>query len=275
MKQSSLKQIIKTHDISWALIDAAGVFYNSKDGMIKESIKAVHSMQNLGINIGLLTNNSMHHPTDIKAWFLREGIELNEKAIITSGLCTRFEPKLHPQLINKRVFIVGKDKCFRYFREAGVKEIVSQPEDADVITLMSYSGDLDDEYMDHLASVVNKNECPVICCNTDIYVKLDGGLLPVVGYFAKELDRRMNHNVQWFGKPFVGYFEMAKRLLTERFNLKWGHTIMYFDDLVENLRGAKQSGEIVTVHIYETGLDGFELSKAEPLIDYQLSGLIY
>ena len=68
---------------------------------------------------------------------------------------------------------------------------------------------------------------------------------------------------------------MAKRLLTERFNLKWGHTIMYFDDLVENLRGAKQSGEIVTVHIYETGLDGFELSKAEPLIDYQLSGLIY
>ena len=153
--KSDLKTIIETHNISWCLIDVAGVFYNQAGQILDHAKQAVAMLYEQNIKVGLMTNNSMQHPSVIKQWFETHDVYLDENAIMSSGLCLIYDEQLNSMIRDKAVYVEGRDSCYQYFTEAGVRQLVDSPETADVVALMSHSGEPDISYLNHLAGIIN------------------------------------------------------------------------------------------------------------------------
>ncbi len=273
MVSTPFRSIFDHQNIKMCLLDAAGVLYNHDSGLLSGVVSTIKWLQSKGVLVGLLTNNSMQSPLHIQKWLKNYGIELDLDAIFTSGLSVIYDPRLVSQIDDKRVYMVGRDSSIPYFEQAGAADITDQIETADIVAIMSHNGPGQPDELARLARVIHQQSLPVVCCNTDRYIRMGDRRYEVAGYFAQQLKRDHKVPIQWYGKPMRSFYMMVARLLKERYALAYDHHILYVDDLIANIRGSKQAGTITTAHAWGSGLDAQASEVQSAYCDYSIESI--
>ena len=220
-------------DFSEFCIDAAGVIYTDY-GVLAGVPETIHQFHKAG-TVFLISNNSYMYPTYITARLAADDIQIKPDHIISSGHGLSEDKAIHAQVKDKVIYLVGEEETLPYAHEAGVKAITKQLSECDVIVLAaylrSYPSSLVDDIIEHCQKYPDK---PIICCNCDRYIFGTDALLPVVGFYADQINKAIPQNMQWFGKPLENFSLYVKRFLA-RFNITPSKQTIFFDDNIENV----------------------------------------
>ena len=114
---------------------------------------------------------------------------------------------------NKNVYIYGYKTSYEYAKLAGAN-LVSDPNDSETILMMA-SLNINNHRIyksvyDSLKRDPTKN---VVCLNPDHYVYYHSRYMPVMGYYAAQIEQQLGLNFHWIGKPFSAYSQLVKFVL--------------------------------------------------------------
>lgn len=233
------------------LLDASGVIYC--DYIPVPGVqKAIQAMQKKG-PVFIVTNNSFQDPKTISENLLKMDIPISETNIISSGHGLQHDQTIFNAIKNKNVYVFGSQNSHHYVYKAECKNIVANLEEAECVVLTSSFRDHTDERLKPITKFLQKNPIPTICCNPDNIVLTEQGLRPVIGYFAKKIEKELGQSFYWVGKPFQNFSSLVGKILTER-NIPLTKEICFFDDNIENVHALQTHLGLSGCWITETGI---------------------
>ncbi|MBT5954131.1 hypothetical protein HOG98_05360 [bacterium] len=249
----NLKPFVEKHNFNLFLIDAAGVLYTDS-GAIPGAPEAIEYLTSKG-PVYIVTNNSYQVPSAIAKRFSESNFSIDEKQIITPGLGIHHDEYIKSMIINKKVYVYGRQFSLPYFDNSTCSKIVSTLDEADVIAMMStYKPDNIQPYNDLKAHILMYPHKKVFCCNPDINVVTHENVKkPVIGHYAKKLYDETNTPVLFFGKPYENFSQMVKNVI-EKEGHKLSLKTCFFDDNLENVKNMSKHIGISGACITDTGL---------------------
>ncbi len=249
----NLKELLTSTPFSAFLVDVAGVLF-SKTGYCKTSSTAFNTLQSIAPTL-LATNNSYAYTSTIVETLLKNGnISISEDAIISSGHGLAHDPDIQSLLEGKCVYFLGNSSSLHYLLDAPIKGHTQNLDNADAIVLANYT-DLNSEA--ELNAIIDRAtqdpSCPVICCNPDQYILVESGLIPVMGYYATHIEKRLSRPMTWFGKPYQNFSNLvATRLAVQ--GIKSDRSVLFFDDNLENVIAMQNHLDVSGCWVHETGI---------------------
>lgn len=266
-----INELIYSEKYHTYILDAAGVLYNRTDGLIPGVVNSVKELQLQGKNIFLLTNNSKQIPELITQKFAENLLSIHYSQIFSSGMGLAYDKTLRSMIESKKVYVIGKPTCHGYILRARPAAITTILNEAQVICLMSASPQDPPEERKAVSAYLSENpDIPIICCNPDNYVAMNGKITQVIGFYAKQIEQDSGRKITWFGKPYPGIYKMTKDILDKTFSITLDEQVCYIDDNPENLLAMKRLAPITTVGITQTGI----FSRYAHIDPSQLSCLI-
>lgn len=263
----SSEQLIETQKITLSLIDASGVIYD-EEGVIPTAPTTIQKLQSLGPAI-LVTNNSYHAPKTISNRLKKMGVDMPISHIFSSGFGLSLDPDMRSYIDGKSVFLFGQPDSEAYVKLAG-GHLVSQASQAEVVVLASTSGPQKNEAFrkEVMAEKIRRPELPILCCNPDTYIRgKRNTLFPVIGIEGLLLEKELNTQILWTGKPFKNYYLLLKQWLLDNHNVIPDENSYFFDDNINNVRAMQAHLGVKGCCISETGI--YPHHTPDPLPDLQ------
>ncbi|MBH37451.1 hypothetical protein CL658_00255 [bacterium] len=235
------------------LVDASGVLYSS-NGFLKNSGKTFKYLQEKGPTF-LASNNSYHYVNDISQNLYTEGkITLNPEYIISSGHGLAKDPHISKLICNKIVYFIGPKSALHYALDVPIKAITKTIQHAEAIILAGFNQSQSTPLLNTVIKQAKENpSIPIICCNKDLYIRANQGLQPVVGYFAKKIEKEIKRPLNWFGKPLKNFSNLVKNHL-KNYHLNPSKSTLFFDDNLENVIAMQNHLGISGCWVTETGI---------------------
>ncbi len=246
---SQLSKFIKHHEIKVALIDAAGVLYNT-DGPIPSARPWLDKAQ---CQVVLATNNTYCHIQDIQDRLSQQGIQLPKDHIISSGLGLADLPEIKAHIQDQHVYVFGSKMSEEYILRANPKSITQTLDKADVIVLSStLKSDHESRFSEVCNHLKQYPQTPVICSNPDQIIASNQGKKTVIGSTAKQLET-MGHPVTWVGKPYPNFSQVVKQHCL-KLGYEPGPQMCFIDDNPFNLQQLCQDLNLKSILITDTGI---------------------
>ena len=209
---SSLRPLLDREDVILGL-DAYGVIYND-DGPF-DAIKGVfHYCDQHQIPLYMITNNATQSITDISNKMHAFGLPVAPEQVISSGCGCYMIDDIQSMLFEQRVFVYGFESSKFYAFQAQA-EVVSDPEEADVMVLAASLGTMNHHWYKRVHDVLrDRPTLPVICINPDHYIRNQSGFKPVMGFYAHQMAQQLNANHWvWMGKPYPLFSVLVRHVL--------------------------------------------------------------
>jgi ribonucleotide monophosphatase NagD (HAD superfamily) len=264
-----LDQILSLGNFNCFLIDATGVLYNDM-GPTLHIGKTIQRLQALG-TVTVVTNNSSYSRAHISRRLHTYDVPIKDSEILSSGDGLLFDADLNRLVRDRSCFVFGNESSHPYVIDAGgiVCDLIQNSE---VVLLMSSLKERQDAFQKHVVDFLrSRPEIPVICCNPDEYVLGPNDcLIPVMGYFAKQMEVRLDRKFIWMGKPYRNFSDIVRlRLPCEV------QEILFFDDNPENVTALEAHLGLSGCVIRDTGLCRLEPWSKMPKPRFELSSLSF
>ncbi|RAP34270.1 hypothetical protein DID77_01515 [Candidatus Marinamargulisbacteria bacterium SCGC AG-439-L15] len=230
MKKISLIEYIG--DIDTVLVDASGVLYTD-EGPVSGVPETIQRCRDLGKEVFLVTNNTSLNPDQIYRYLKKQGLDIERDHLLSSGLGLSLDPSLRAMIDRRAVYVYGWEGSKWYVEQAGGR-IVSDPENADLIAILASYDEENDKEVSRLSTIIRDKDLPVICGNPDQYVMGVNGLIPVCGYYATAIEKAIQRDIIWMGKPYVQFSKVVETFL-KSFQVELSEKVWFFDDNRENV----------------------------------------
>ncbi|MEO4054366.1 TIGR01457 family HAD-type hydrolase [Solibacillus sp. CAU 1738] len=174
--------------------DLDGTVYRGKLG-ISTAISFIHKLQEAGIELFYVTNNSSKTPHQLQATLAEIGINAPVEHIYSSALVTaKYIAQHYP---NAKVQMIGSDGIRTALEEEGIKFSDEEQVDAFVMGI--------DRTIDYVklakACLAVQNGAQLIGTNEDIKFPSDNGFLPGNGSFVRLVANVAGVEPLYIGKP--------------------------------------------------------------------------
>ena len=235
------------------LVDASGVLY-SDDGLVSGAKVFFDWAKKNNKNVFLCTNNTSQSPSDISGRLMNMGLRIPASQIISSGLGLWLNKDIRAMLVNKNVYVYGYNSSKFYVNQAGA-EIVNHPDKAHVIVLLASLKNSNEEvYSNVLKTLRKKPYVKLICANPDRYVAVRGKKVPVIGYYAEKLQKELDRDIIWIGKPEANFSEVVKAFLFRFNKIELDKHCCFLDDNIENILAMQRHIGVSGIFVKDTGL---------------------
>lgn len=186
-------------DYGGMLIDQFGVLHDGAK-LYPGALEVLARLHERKIPVAVMTNSGKRTDANV-ARLTRMGIPREFYVDAVSSGEVAYE--LLKSSKARRAFIIGRDGDeygFDHF------EIVSQPEQADVILILGTNAPATS--LDDYARLLEGLAVPAICCNPDKLMITPSGLEPAPGAIAA-LYEAQGGKVDWIGKPYRAIYDFA------------------------------------------------------------------
>lgn len=255
---TSLQSIWNDQRPQVIVLDAAGVLYTDDDRLTKMG----HTIQTLSesVPVWVATNNTSDSIPEIAERLRYRNIHIPESQIISSGLGLSVDPALRQLIAGQPVYTWGYPTSSWYVELAGGHS-VAHPNDANVIVLAASTGTSTDSIMKMIQQSLRDRPRPVICVNPDHFVQTGSGLYPVMGYYADQLEKDLQIELIWMGKPYSAFSKVVAQILGAA-EIILDTDVWFFDDNPKNVAQMTLDLGISGATVMDTGLCQ-DLSLAE------------
>lgn len=227
--------------------DSFGVIKNY-NGLIEGVKNTMHFLEEKDIEYLVLTNVASRGPQQMANGFERMGIpEITADRIISSGMMAR--EYLRYKVKKGRAVYVGTEDSAHYVEETGLHTVSIEAldlNDLDDITALVF---LDDEGYDWRTGInksinlLRKKNIPVVVANTDeAYPVSRHEIAVAIGGLAEMIEKIVNKNFIYFGKPDAQMFIYAYEELLRRRNIDKSEILMVGDTLHTDIIGGNKFG---------------------------------
>jgi glycerol-1-phosphatase len=223
------KALISEYDL--LLLDLDGVVYRGGQAVI-HAVESIRSVQELGIPVAYVTNNSSRTPAAIANQLRGYGLELSEREVVSSAdTAVRM---LSQRMPSGKVYVVGGEGL-RSAVVAGGFELVDSADAKPDAVLQGYSADVGWRELAE-ASFAIQGGAIWIATNQDWTLPLERGLAPGNGTLVSAVHTAVGMLPDFAGKPATPIFEEA----VARFGAK--RPLFVGDRLDTDSRGARAAG---------------------------------
>ena len=213
---TSIESLLKEKQFHCLLVDATGVLY-SDAGPIP-GIQDVITKCQKTMPVFVVTNNSNNYIDDISRRLMKQGIMIEEDHIISSGFGLSLNKEIYQVIEGKKVFVFGKEKSFPYVKKAAPSEIVSDPNQAEVIVFTSSLKVGNESLKERVIQAVKSNpNIIMVCSNPDRFVRgISGEKIYVCGQTAQDVEEATKRHMMWVGKPLQNFFFCCPRIFERK-----------------------------------------------------------
>ena len=246
----SLQPLLEQENVILGL-DAYGVMYNGQS--VFDTVPPILSYcDEHGIPFFMMTNNATQSIDVILDKMASYNINLSEDQIISSGCGCYFLDDIKEKIEHKNVYVYGYESSREYPKSAGAN-LVDDPADADTILLMaSLVNHNHRTYKSVHQALKDDPNKSVICLNPDHYVYYQSRYMPVMGYYAAQLEAQLGLTFQWVGKPFSTFSDIVKVVFKSK-NYDTSN-LVFCDDNPFNVRRMVRDLDCVGCVITDTGI---------------------
>ena len=193
-------------------LDAYGVMYNGET-VFEPILPLLNFCSDRGIPFFMMTNNATQSIPIIIEKMEKFNIFLTPNQIISSACAAYLLPEIHEMVDRKKVYIYGYETAYEYASKANAI-LVEDPNESETILMMSSLNNnnhrIYKQVYDALRQDPTKN---VVCLNPDHYVYYQSRYMPVMGYYAAQLEQQLGLNFHWIGKPFNAFSRLVQFVL--------------------------------------------------------------
>lgn len=189
------------------LLDLDGVVYEGKNA-IADAVESIAAIQQLGVSVGYITNNSSRKPETIADQLRGFGLEVSESEIISSAQAgVELLATLIPAA--SKVLVVGGEGLRTKVVEAGF-EVVSGSDDLPVAVIQGFAPDVGWNDLAE-ASYSIQAGAKWVATNQDWTIPREKGLAPGNGALVSAVHNAVGQLPVVAGKPERAIFETALR----------------------------------------------------------------
>jgi 4-nitrophenyl phosphatase len=208
-------------------LDAYGVMYNGRH-LFNTIIPLIEFCKKQHIPVYMMTNNATQSPQDISVKMQALGVKISPEYIISSG-CGCFElPNIKQKIEDKNVFVYGYPQSEWYATHSG-GILTDNPNHADIIIMAASLGSNNHTtYHKVFNALKNNPNIHVICINPDHYIAYNNAYMPVMGFYAHQMEYQLGRPFEWIGKPFSPFSKIVSTILKQH-----GHNpqqLLFCDD---------------------------------------------
>ena len=196
------KLLVENYDL--LLLDLDGVVYRGGQAVV-HAIESIRKIQEMGIPVGFVTNNSSRTPTTIANQLRGYGLELEESAVVSSAETA--VKMLSQRISSGSVYVVGGEGL-RSAVVAGGFELVDSAEAKPDAVLQCYSPDVGWRDLAEAAFAIQGGAI-WIATNQDWTLPLERGLAPGNGTLVSAVHTAVGILPDFAGKPATPIFEEA------------------------------------------------------------------
>lgn len=224
------KPLISGYDS--VLADLDGVIYEGGKA-IDWAVESVNRLQNLGLRVGYVTNNSSRKPETIATQISNYGIKVSPDDVVSSGqtgvelLSTLVPP-------GSKVLVVGGEGL-RSYTEAGGFVLVSDSTENPDAVIQGFAPDVSWKHLSEAAFSI-QNGAKWVATNQDWTIPQERGLAPGNGTLVSAVHTAVGQLPLVAGKPEVAIFQTA----IKRFSVK--RPLFVGDRLDTDILGANRAG---------------------------------
>ncbi|MEZ5040021.1 MAG: HAD-IIA family hydrolase [Saprospiraceae bacterium] len=227
--------------------DSFGVIKNY-NGLIEGVKNTMHFLAEKDIEFLLLTNVASRGPQQMADGFKRMGVpEITADRIISSGMMAR--EYLRCKVRSGRAVYVGTEDSAHYVEETGLHTVSIEDLDLNDLDDINALVFLDDEGYDWRTGInksinlLRKKNIPVVVANTDEAYPISRHEIAVaIGGLAEMIEKIVNKNFIYFGKPDAQMFIYAYEELLKRRNIDKSEILMVGDTLHTDIMGGNKFG---------------------------------
>lgn len=224
------KQLVDGYDALFADLD--GVVYEGGKA-IDHAIESLTTLQNAGMKIGYVTNNSSRKPETIAEQISGYGIAVRPEQVVSSG---QTGVELLKTLVpgGSKILVVGGEGL-RTYTEAGGFELVTDSTQNPAAVIQGFSPDVGWRHLSEAAFAI-QNGAKWVATNQDWTIPQERGIAPGNGTLVSAVHTAVGQLPLVAGKPEVAIFETAKT----RFGAK--RPLFVGDRIDTDILGANRSG---------------------------------
>lgn len=229
-------------DFDLLLADLDGVIYEGGRA-IQNAVPTIESLQNAGLKIGYVTNNSSRHPETIAEQLRGFGLDTEAGAIISSAKTAveLMQTKIQPAA---KVLVVGGEGLRHFVAEAGF-QIVASSDEKPAAVIQGFAPDVSWKELAE-ASYAIQNGAIWIATNSDWTLPQERGIAPGNGTLVSAVHTAVGQFPIVAGKPEPEIFRTALRVFNPE-------TAIFVGDRLEtDVLGAKRAG--ISTAIVLTGI---------------------
>lgn len=224
------KRLVDGYDALYADLD--GVVYEGGKA-IEHAIETLNSLQNQGLELGYVTNNSSRKPETIADQISGYGIDVKPEQVVSSGQTgVELLKTLVPS--GSRVLVVGGEGLRTYTQAGGfvlVEDSTSKPD----AVIQGFSPDVSWKHLSEAAYSI-QNGAKWVATNQDWTIPQERGIAPGNGTLVSAVHTAVGQLPLVAGKPEVAIFETAK----SRFGSK--RPLFVGDRIDTDILGANRAG---------------------------------
>lgn len=198
------KRLVDGYDALFADLD--GVVYEGGKA-IEHAVETLTSLQNQGLQLGYVTNNSSRKPETIADQISGYGIEITPEQVVSSGQ-TGVELLQTLVPVGSKVLVVGGEGLRTYTQAGGfilVEDSTAKPD----AVIQGFSPDVSWKHLSEAAYSI-QNGAKWVATNQDWTIPQERGIAPGNGTLVSAVHTAVGQLPLVAGKPEVAIFETAK-----------------------------------------------------------------
>lgn len=198
------KRLVSGYDALFADLD--GVVYEGGQA-IKHAIESLTTLQDEGLPIGYVTNNSSRKPETIAEQISGYGIAVKPEQVVSSGQ-TGVELLKTLVPVGSKVLVVG-GVGLRTYTQAGGFKLVSDSTENPVAVIQGFSPDVGWKQLSEAAFAI-QNGAKWVATNQDWTIPQERGIAPGNGTLVSAVHTAVGQLPLVAGKPEIAIYETAK-----------------------------------------------------------------